>query len=105
MKVSRDQVDKTKTKLMTKLKNEYKFKLKRTQFSPLGLTFLERPGKSLGELEEFEKGLFEPQDEASQLVALQVDCMVVLFSNFSQANKYWTSVQAQVVNHLPLDLL
>lgn len=51
-------------------------KLKKTQFSPLGMTLLNRPKKSLSDLEEFTKGQFEIQDEASQLVALQVDCSV-----------------------------
>ena len=63
---------------MTKLRTNYSFKVKRTDFSPLGITFLEKPAKSLQDIDEFTKGMFEPQDEASQLVSFQVDCLVVL---------------------------
>jgi 16S rRNA C967 or C1407 C5-methylase (RsmB/RsmF family) len=63
---------------MGKLSALHGLKTKRTQHSPIGLTFLTRPGMNLSELKEFENGLFEVQDEASQLVSLQVDCAVVV---------------------------
>lgn len=62
---------------MRRLESSHGLKTKRTQFSPVGLNFLSRPSGSLNELEEFASGMFEVQDEASQLVALQVDCLVV----------------------------
>lgn len=62
---------------MARLATNHGIKGKRTQFSPLGITFVNKPKDNLSELDEFKKGLFEVQDEASQLVALQVDCLVV----------------------------
>jgi 16S rRNA (cytosine967-C5)-methyltransferase len=57
---------------------EHSLKGKKTQYSPLGISFLNRPSINLSDLEEFKKGMFEVQDEASQLVSLQVDCLVVV---------------------------
>jgi hypothetical protein len=80
----------------------YSLKVKKTEFSPLGITFLSKPADSLYDFEEYKSGKFEVQDEASQLVAFQVDCHVVPAvlmmkrpgSKLSLGNWCWTTVQA-----------
>jgi 16S rRNA C967 or C1407 C5-methylase (RsmB/RsmF family) len=69
------------TQLLSRLSANHALKGKKTQFSPVGITFLNRPSINLSELDEFKKGLFEVQDEASQLVSMQVDCLVVVFDS------------------------
>ena len=65
--------------LMSALNSKYNIKGKRTQFSPLGITLVNKPADNLSDLDEFKKGHFEVQDEASQLVSFQVDCIVVRY--------------------------
>lgn len=74
---------------MARLATNHGIKGKRTPFSPLGITFVSKPKDSLSELDEFKKGLFEVQDEASQLVALQVDCLVVAARDQIRAYPAW----------------
>lgn len=61
--------------LINRLAN-HGFKTKKTQYSPLGLILLDKTSDKLTDLDEFINGQFEIQDEGSQLVALQVDCIV-----------------------------
>jgi hypothetical protein len=64
-----------------RLDSTHGIKGKKTQHSPVGITFLNRPSINLSELDEFKKGFFEVQDEASQLISMQVDCLVVVFDS------------------------
>ena len=50
------------------------WKVKPTKFAPHGIRFIEHPQGNLFKLAEFKKGHFEVQDEASQLLAMRVDC-------------------------------
>lgn len=52
------------------------FDVQKTKFSPYGITFLTNPQTNFFAMDEFKKGYFEVQDEASQLVSLRVDCKV-----------------------------
>jgi 16S rRNA (cytosine967-C5)-methyltransferase len=53
------------------------FDVVKTEFSPYGVSFLSHPKANFFAMDEFRKGLFEIQDEASQLVSLRVDCKVI----------------------------
>ena len=53
------------------------FEVAKTEFSPYGITFLSQPKVNFFAMSEFRGGLFEVQDEASQLVSLRVDCKVI----------------------------
>ena len=50
------------------------WKVRPTKFAPHGIRFIEPPQGNLFSLVEFKKGHFEVQDEASQLLAMRVDC-------------------------------
>jgi 16S rRNA (cytosine967-C5)-methyltransferase len=52
------------------------FDVAKTDFSPYGITFLSQPKANFFAMDEYRKGFFEVQDEASQLVSLRVDCKV-----------------------------
>ena len=50
------------------------WKVRPTKFAPHGIRFEEHPEGNLFQMAEFKKGHFEVQDEASQLLAMRVDC-------------------------------
>jgi 16S rRNA (cytosine967-C5)-methyltransferase len=52
------------------------FNVRKTENSPYGITFLSHPKVNFFAMDEFKQGLFEVQDEGSQLVSLRVDCKV-----------------------------
>ncbi len=68
MKVTRDE-------LFSTFKHKG-FDVRKTEFSPYGISFNTNPRSNFFTMDEFKKGYFEVQDEASQLVALRVDCKV-----------------------------
>jgi 16S rRNA (cytosine967-C5)-methyltransferase len=52
------------------------FDVRKTEFSPYGISFNTNPRSNFFTMDEFKQGYFEVQDEGSQLVALKVDCKV-----------------------------
>lgn len=48
------------------------FKVEPTEFSPYGITFLERPKMNFQAINSFKQGFFEVQDEGSQLASLRM---------------------------------
>jgi 16S rRNA (cytosine967-C5)-methyltransferase len=52
------------------------FDVRKTEYSPYGITFNSNPKTNFFLMDEFKHGLFEVQDEGSQLVSLRVDCKV-----------------------------
>ena len=62
LKIGRDE-------LFRRFKTFKGLNVQKTKYSPLGIQFLQSPSTSLYETQEFKKGYFEIQDEASQLVA------------------------------------
>lgn len=63
----------TQYDLFEKFKKK-RFKVEKTQHSPNGITFVEKPETNFFSLEEYSRGFFEVQDEGSQLAAMRVDC-------------------------------
>ena len=57
------------------------FDVDMTKYSPYGITF-NNLRANLFAMDEFKKGMFEVQDEGSQLVSLRVDCKVY-FNNLA----------------------
>jgi 16S rRNA C967 or C1407 C5-methylase (RsmB/RsmF family) len=53
------------------------YEVERTEFSPYGITFRTLRANVFS-MDEFRKGMFEVQDEGSQLASLRVDCKVIL---------------------------
>lgn len=68
LKTSRDE-------LLSLLKKK-NFDVRKCVFSPYGITFNTNPKSNFFTMEEFRGGLFEVQDEGSQLASLRVDCKV-----------------------------
>ncbi len=52
------------------------FDVRKTEFSPYGVSFNALPKSNFFTMDEFKNGYFEVQDEASQLAAMRVDCKV-----------------------------
>lgn len=67
IKVNRDQLIKI-------FKDEYGWSVQETKHAPNGIRFLKPPEGNLFSTVEFKKGHFEIQDEASQLLAMRVNC-------------------------------
>ena len=63
----------TRQDLMKKF-NSLGWEVRATKFAPNGIRFVAPPQGNLFSLVEFKKGHFEVQDEASQLLAMRVDC-------------------------------
>ncbi len=70
-KISRDE--------LFSLFKKRRFDVRKTEYSPYGITFNVNPQTNFFSMEEFNKGYFEVQDEGSQLVSLKVDCKVSIF--------------------------
>jgi 16S rRNA C967 or C1407 C5-methylase (RsmB/RsmF family) len=79
------------------------FDVRKTEFSPYGISFNTNPHTNFFSMDEFKQGYFEVQDEGSQLVALRVDCKVSkdLVLIFSQEILSLTTAEAALANPLP----
>jgi len=76
LKISRDELFS-----IFKKKN---FDVRKTEFSPYGITFNSNPKANFFNMDEFKSGFFEVQDEGSQLVSIRVDCKVsIILSNLA----------------------
>ena len=60
--------------LMHRLSKDYKYDVRECEYAPNGIRFNRPPEQSLFQHVEYRKGHFEIQDEASQLLAMRVDC-------------------------------
>ncbi|EGR34345.1 sun family protein, putative [Ichthyophthirius multifiliis] len=67
LKIERDQ-------LLQKWQETHKLGVRATSHSPYGIKFTTTKSENLFEMIEYNQGYFEIQDEASQLVALEVKC-------------------------------
>lgn len=52
------------------------FDVKKTEYSPYGISFITHPKINFFSMDEFKWGYFEVQDEGSQLASLKVNCKV-----------------------------
>jgi 16S rRNA (cytosine967-C5)-methyltransferase len=55
------------------------YDVEKTEFSPYGITFRSLRS-NIFNMDEFRKGMFEVQDEGSQLASLRVDCKVKIIN-------------------------
>ena len=54
--------------------SDNKLSVEKTEHSPNGIRFIQRPELNFFSMSEYRRGLFEVQDEGSQLAAMRIDC-------------------------------